>query len=379
MIGKERFINTMSFKSVDRKPYMEFGIWPQTKQRWENEGLSKNAIGNGPYDNYFFYTGNDYFQFEKFHWVDIETWLPYPLKEEVVLEENEKYMLYIDNIGIKRKALKNGALDNIRMSMDQYIDYPVKDRKTFLKHKKYFEGNYDKRYLEDYYKTKLIQDYIDVPIILLPPREHFGLYSMLRSWVGTEGLSYMFYDDPKLIYEAVEFLTNYFIKITTKAVKEIKCDFIEIHEDLACKNAPLLSPDTFKKFFLCGYKKIIEFLKENGVKIVTVDTDGNFDALIPLFLEAGVDGFGPIEVASGIDPVILRKKYGKSFSMVGGVDKRKIAKGKKEIEDEIRKLIPIIEEGGYIPTIDHAAPPDISLENFLYYLELKRKAIFGNL
>jgi len=29
--------------------------------------------------------------------------------------------------------------------------------------------------------------------------------------------------------------------------------------------------------------------------------------------------------------------------------------------------------GGYIPTVDHTVPPDVPLENFLYYLQLKRK------
>ena len=109
-----------------------------------------------------------------------------------------------------------------------------------------------------------------------------------------------------------------------------------------------------------------------------VDTDGNFEALIPLFLEAGVDGFWPLEVASGMDPVILRKKYGKSFSISGGVDKRVIAAGKKEINIELKRLTPVIEEGGFIPTLDHAAPPDIPFQNFMYYLDLKRKIIFGN-
>jgi uroporphyrinogen decarboxylase len=36
-----------------------------------------------------------------------------------------------------------------------------------------------------------------------------------------------------------------------------------------------------------------------------------------------------------------------------------------------------MEEGGFIPTIDHSVPPDVSLADFMYYLELKRKVLFG--
>ncbi|MCL4415295.1 MAG: hypothetical protein M1365_01130 [Actinobacteria bacterium] len=375
---KERFLNTLSFKSVDRIPYMEFGLWPQTRFRWENEGLIKDAIGHNDEDNYFLYSGNSYFQFEKQQWVDVETWLPYPWRSEEVLEENDRYLFYIDNVGRKRKALKTGTLNSARTSMDEFLEYPVKDRDSFLQHKKNFEGNNEKRYLENYNKLKLIQDIVDEPINLLPPRERFGFYSMLRSWIGTEALSYMFYDNPLLINEAIEFLTEYGIGILKRAIKEIKCDFIDIHEDMCYKNGPLVSPEIFKKFFLKSYKKFIEFLKSNGIKIVLVDTDGNFEVLIPLFLEAGVDGFWPLEVASGMDPVMLRKKYGKAFSISGGIDKRVIAAGKREIDIELKRLTPVIEEGGYIPTLDHAAPPDISFKNFMYYIDLKRKIIFGN-
>ena len=35
------------------------------------------------------------------------------------------------------------------------------------------------------------------------------------------------------------------------------------------------------------------------------------------------------------------------------------------------------EEGGFIPTIDHTVPPDISLENFTYYMKRKMDLLSG--
>ena len=43
----------MSFKGVDKISYIEFGIWLQTRFRWENEGLSKDAIGHNDTDGSF--------------------------------------------------------------------------------------------------------------------------------------------------------------------------------------------------------------------------------------------------------------------------------------------------------------------------------------
>ncbi|MCL4378429.1 MAG: hypothetical protein M1409_08660, partial [Actinobacteria bacterium] len=230
----------------------------------------------------------------------------------------------------------------------------------------------------DYERIKLDYKNIESPLMLLSLNESFGYYSMLRRWMGTEVLSYMFFDNPNLIYECCEFLTEYFINLVSKAVKEIKFDFIVIHEDMSYKNGPLISPNQFVKFFQNHYKRVINFLKSNDVELILVDTDGNFEVLIPLFLEAGVDGFFPMEVAAGMDPVSIRKKYGKSFCMIGGVDKRELAKDKINIKSEIDKLVPVISEGGYIPCVDHMIPPDVSLQNFLYYLELKKKALQNN-
>jgi uroporphyrinogen decarboxylase len=65
------------------------------------------------------------------------------------------------------------------------------------------------------------------------------------------------------------------------------------------------------------------------------------------------------------------------LALCGGVDKRELAKDKKAIEQEVERILPLIEQGGYIPTVDHTVPPDVSYENFMYYMEIKMKALQG--
>jgi len=62
--------------------------------------------------------------------------------------------------------------------------------------------------------------------------------------------------------------------------------------------------------------------------------------------------------------------------LAGGIDKRELTKDKESIERELYSVIPpMLESGGYIPHLDHVFPPDISYDNFRYYLELKCKLI----
>jgi len=109
-----------------------------------------------------------------------------------------------------------------------------------------------------------------------------------------------------------------------------------------------------------------------------VDSDGDMEALIPLWMEAGVNCLWPLEQAAGMDPLRLRKKFGGKLALAGGLDKMEIAKGPKAIEKELRaKIPPLLEQGGYIPHLDHTFSPEISYDNFMYYMDLKRKLIRG--
>jgi len=196
--------------------------------------------------------------------------------------------------------------------------------------------------------------------------------------MGTERLSMAFFDQPELVHEILDFMVDFFIKLTKKALIETDIDAFCFNEDFAFKNGPLISPKIYKEFFLPRHKKIIGFLKKNGVQVVEMDSDGNTEVLIPLMIEAGVNLIWPLEAAANMDPVKIRKEYGKDLAFSGGIDKRELAKDRKAIDAELKKkIVPLLETGGYIPTVDHTIPPEISLENFKYYLDLKCKIAKG--
>ena len=61
---------------------------------------------------------------------------------------------------------------------------------------------------------------------------------------------------------------------------------------------------------------------------------------------------------------------------MGGVDKIKLIEGKNAIKNYLESLVPYVQRGGFIPFCDHRCPPDVAVENYLYYLDLKEK-LFG--
>jgi uroporphyrinogen-III decarboxylase len=203
-----------------------------------------------------------------------------------------------------------------------------------------------------------------------------SFYGFLRDWIGFEGLSYLLYDDPALVQEMVDYLGEFYVRVLERAVSEVDIDFAMFWEDMCYKAGPLLSPGMFRRFMLPNYQKVTSFLVEHGVDLSWVDCDGNIEALLPLWIEGGVRGFYPLEVASGMDAAGLRRRYGREIVMWGNVDKRALAVGKAAIDAELARLAPIAAEGGFIPLVDHGVPDDVPLANYLYYVE-RRRQLFG--
>lgn len=79
------------------------------------------------------------------------------------------------------------------------------------------------------------------------------------------------------------------MEMTRRVLKDIRVDVVRFWEDMTYKTGPLISPEMFRKFMLPRYKKITDFLRSNGVDIFHVDSDGNVEELIPLWLEVGVN------------------------------------------------------------------------------------------
>ncbi len=179
------------------------------------------------------------------------------------------------------------------------------------------------------------------------------------------------------MHEMMAFYADQIIETSRPVLEKTDVEYFTFNEDLSMKAGPLLSPATFRKFIFPHMRRVVDFMRSHGVKHVGIDTDGNPTVLVSLFMDAGIDILWPLERASDVDPVELRQRFGQSLRLMGGVDKRVIAQGPAAIRQHLREMIPLIEEGGYIPTVDHTVPPDISWDNFRYYMDAKMDLLSG--
>jgi len=291
----------------------------------------------------------------------------YPPVERRVISEDDRTLTTVNGTGQMVKQFKDETF-----KMPMYLDWPVKDRATWKEYKKRLDPNTPGRFRDDWndYVQKMNKLGEEQPIQL-----HVGsFFGYLREWVGMENLLYMFHDDPSLIEDMMDTVLYLETEIIKRTLKDIRIDMGSFWEDMAYKAGPLISPAMVRKFMMPRYKKITDLLHSYGVDVIFIDSDGNCEQLIPLWLEVGINYIWPYEVAAGNDAVADRKKYGRDLIIGGGIDKRALIKGKEAIRVEIMSKVPfLLEQGGYFPSVDHYIPPGITFENYCYYINTLRE------
>jgi hypothetical protein len=69
----------------------------------------------------------------------------------------------------------------------------------------------------------------------------------------------------------------------------------------------------------------------------------------------------------------LRSTFGRDLKLIGGIDLDALRRGPEAIQEAVEEVVPLTEEGGYIPLADGRVRADVPYENYLYYRELLKK------
>jgi Uroporphyrinogen decarboxylase (URO-D) len=198
-----------------------------------------------------------------------------------------------------------------------------------------------------------------------------GYFWFPRGLMGIEPHMLAFYDQPGLMHR----MNSDLAELNNRAIRGI-CEvltpeMVGFAEDMSYNHGPMLSRGFFDEFLLPYYRRTVPVIKGLGVKAL-VDTDGDVTTMIPWLLEAGLDGVYPLEHQAGVDVVKLRADY-PGLIMMGGFDKMVMSQGEAPMRAEFERLLPVMRSGGYVPSVDHQTPPEVSLENFRVYAGLFRE------
>jgi len=362
MNERERFLHWVSGKPVDRPLRWEWSFRRDTTVLWRQQGLLPQVPDQLNWCTFFALDRGAPFVPEETVNTSVGIDLDMlPLFDDEMLSEDEDSVTMRDGW---RTVARHGKTASA--SIPQYLSFGVQSRADFLAFKQRWDPLTPARYPADWEERKAPWQARDYPL-----RIHMnGWYGLLRKLMGVEELSVALYDQEPLIEEIAEFWGDFLIQALDRATAEVDVDYVLFWEDLAFKTSSLLSPAHFRRFFLPHYQRVIDFFRGRGIGHFMVDSDGNIESIIPLWLEAGIDIIGPFEVAAGMDVAKIGRAY-PQLTMIGGIDKVEIARGPEAIEAELqRRILPCLQRGRYIPTLDHATIPELSLRDYTYYRNL---------
>jgi hypothetical protein len=387
MTLRENVNAILHYKTYETMPIIHFGFWTETLLKWASEGhINRDEAISWTDRSEADISIGKKLGFD-FSWS--QTFKPCynlnpPFPRTILEEKDDGTMKLINEDGVV-VIEKRGVV-----SIPTEVDHFFKGRKEWdeeFKEKLQYSAQ---RYLNSPVPAKdcmltlnkggmvylLDRDNRKTPLGL-----HGGsLLGFIRNFVGVENLSYLTVDDPDLLQEMIDTVGDLNYRVIESVLKTgAQFDYLHFWEDICFKNGPLVNPALFEESVGPHYKKITDLAASYGIDIISVDCDGLVDKLLPIWLENGVNTMFPIEVGTwnaSIAP--WREKYGKDIKGVGGMNKAVFSRDYAAIKEEVERLKPLVELGGYIPCPDHRIGLDAKWENVQYYCELMRESFLND-
>lgn len=198
-----------------------------------------------------------------------------------------------------------------------------------------------------------------------------GYFWFPRTMFGIERHCYAFYDQARLMHRMNQDLVDFQIAFLRRMASAIRPTFATFAEDMSYNHGPMLSKELFDEFLAPYYRQVVPVLRELDI-LPIIDSDGDVAELVDWLAEVGVHGFLPLEHQAGVDVGMLRERDPR-VRVIGNFDKMTMTRGADAMRAEFDRLLPVMRQGGFIPSVDHQTPPGVSLDQYRVYLELLKE------
>ena len=369
MTPRERYLAALTFGNPDKIPFSPGGGRESTRARWHTEGLPE---GKNPTAHLMEVLGIEPEPARPNPALGVR-FIMIPQFEEKVLERKEGHLIVQDWKGNICEISDEFDVSYLRSAKDfctrRWIRCPVEGRDDWEQMKQRYRLDTPGRFPDD----------LEQRCARLRERDaHFGIsfpgpFWQMREWCGFEGLCMMMIENPALVADMAKFWEDFIAALLERIFARVVPDEVHYSEDMAFKAKSMISPAMAREFCKPRWDRWTKMAEEAGVPIRAIDSDGFIGELIPIWIESGVNACDPIEVAAHNDINEFRARFGRQMGYRGGVDKRAMAKGGQVLRDELKRIEPVVKDGGYIPSCDHGIPSDVSWPNFVDYARLLAK------
>jgi hypothetical protein len=317
MDPRQRFYETMSFGSPDRPPLFDEGFRDETLNAWRMQGLPENVHPI------------DLFQFDRRDEIEPDLWpLPDP----------EPWPMQLQDLWKLERALDSNDLSRLPQDwVSQVKTWKNRDHVVML------------RVCRGFFQSIGVQDW----------RRFYDMMFLLK-------------DAPQVVRKTLEIQGEFNSRVAEKVLRDVKIDAALFSEPIGDNNGPLISPERYRELVLPTYQPILDVLRRHAVPTIILRAYANVNSLIPDLLSFGFNCLWVVEVrANEMDYRRLRREYGTSLGLIGGLDLDTLREDKLAIQHEVEeKALPLLAQGGYAPLLDGRVREDIPWENYVFYRKL---------
>lgn len=197
----------------------------------------------------------------------------------------------------------------------------------------------------------------------------FSLYE--RAWTlrGMERLMIDFYDQPAFVHELLGRIADYNIAQAREAIG-YDIDAVYFGDDWGQQHGLQMGPRLWRQFIRPQLERMYGAVRQSG-KFVMIHSCGDVDELFDDLVEIGLSCFNPFQ-PEVMDVYGLLPRYRGRLAFYGGLStQRTLPFGTAgDVRAEVRRLLELGRDGGYIFAPAHDVEGDVPLENMLAAIEL---------
>ena len=198
----------------------------------------------------------------------------------------------------------------------------------------------------------------------------FEMYWRLR---GMEQTLVEIAADLDLATDILKRCADFSIRLSKLACKYFDLDWLWLGDDIAGQESMIMSPTLWRQLVKSLLKQNVEIAKRHNL-YAAFHCCGAIRPIIADLVEIGVDVLNPIQCnCIGMDPLELKKEFGKELAFMGGVDTQGLLPNGTalQVRKETSRLIEgmTANGGGYILAASHTVPPETPNENIFAMYE----------
>ena len=190
-----------------------------------------------------------------------------------------------------------------------------------------------------------------------------------RAMGGMQSLLLNFRTNPELVHSLLRTTTDFVLKAIDIAA-EVGIDALFMAGDLAHETSLFFSLDDYKGYLRDLYKEIVDHVHSRGLMIAK-HSDGNVWQLLDEWMEAGFDGYHPIQPQC-MDIKEVKEYVGKKMALIGNIDCREllVMGSEEEVKKKVKETIEVAAPGGgYIISSSNSIHPGCRPENYIAMVE----------